>query len=375
MQEKEELYWYWLCNLSGIGNKRIKRLLDVFKSPKAVFYAAPEALHGCTGLTQQNIETIMKNRNMEKVYKSFTQLQHKGILFIYKEGKQYPQNLLQLYDMPYGLYSKGQPLRADEPAVAMVGARGCSGYGRSVAYSFAKAFAQLGITVVSGMASGIDTAAHEGCIAGGGRTVAVLGNGVDICYPRENIRLYMQIQEKGTILSEYPPGTVPAAGRFPVRNRIISGISDAVIVVEARKRSGSLITADAALEQNRDVYVVPGNIGQPLSEGCNELIKQGAIVITKPEDIFQTKALKDKIFMNKTVGKGEEKEKIQKKFLATPKDMVYSCFDLYPKSLDELLAETGLEIADLNQMILEMQLEGLITEISKNCYVRNDLEI
>ena len=194
-------------------------------------------------------------------------------------------------------------------------------------------------------------------------------------YPRENIRLYMQIQEKGTILSEYPPGTVPAAGRFPVRNRIISGISDAVIVVEARKRSGSLITADAALEQNRDVYVVPGNIGQPLSEGCNELIKQGAIVITKPEDIFQTKALKDKIFMNKTVGKGEEKEKIQKKFLATPKDMVYSCFDLYPKSLDELLAETGLEIADLNQMILEMQLEGLITEISKNCYARNDLEI
>ena len=161
MQEKEELYWYWLCNLSGIGNKRIKRLLDVFKSPKAVFYAAPEALHGCTGLTQPNIETIMKNRNMEKVYKSFTQLQHKGISFIYKEGKQYPQNLLQLYDMPYGLYSKGQPLCADEPAVAMVGARGCSGYGRSVAYSFAKAFAQLGITVVSGMASGIDTAAHD----------------------------------------------------------------------------------------------------------------------------------------------------------------------------------------------------------------------
>ena len=165
MQEKEELYWYWLCNLSGIGNKRIKRLLDVFKSPKAVFYAAPEALHGCTGLTQQNIETIMKNRNMEKVYKSFTQLQHKGISFIYKEGKQYPQNLLQLYDMPYGLYSKGQLLRADEPAVAMVGARGCSGYGRSVAYSFAKAFAQLGITVVSGMASGIDTAAHEASAA------------------------------------------------------------------------------------------------------------------------------------------------------------------------------------------------------------------
>ena len=168
MQGKEELYWYWLCNLSGIGNKRIKRLLDVFKSPKTVFYAAPEALHGCTGLTQPNIETIMKNRNMEKVYKSFTQLQHKGISFIYKEGKQYPKNLLQLYDMPYGLYSKGQPLRADEPAVAMVGARGCSGYGRSVAYSFAKAFAQLGITVVSGMASGIDTAEHEGCIAGGG---------------------------------------------------------------------------------------------------------------------------------------------------------------------------------------------------------------
>ena len=278
-------------------------------------------------------------------------------------------------DMPSRLFVRGALPADEQKTAAIVGARICTAYGKSQAAFFAQVLAANGVAVISGLACGIDAAAHEGALRGKGKTFAVLGCGVDICYPRENIRLYMQIQEKGTILSEYPPGTVPAAGRFPVRNRIISGISDAVIVVEARKRSGSLITADAALEQNRDVYVVPGNIGQPLSEGCNELIKQGAIVITKPEDIFQTKALKDKIFMNKTVGKGEEKEKIQKKFLATPKDMVYSCFDLYPKSLDELLAETGLEIADLNQMILEMQLEGLITEISKNCYARNDLEI
>ena len=287
----------------------------------------------------------------------------------------YPERLMPFADMPSRLFVRGALPADEQKTAAIVGARICTAYGKSQAAFFAQVLAANGVAVISGLACGIDAAAHEGALRGKGKTFAVLGCGVDICYPRENIRLYMQIQEKGTILSEYPPGTVPAAGRFPVRNRIISGISDAVIVVEARKRSGSLITADAALEQNRDVYVVPGNIGQPLSEGCNELIKQGAIVITKPEDIFQTKALKDKIFMNKTVRKGEEKEKIQKKFLATPKDMVYSCFDLYPKSLDELLAETGLEIADLNQMILEMQLEGLITEISKNCYVRNDLEI
>ena len=268
MQEKEELYWYWLCNLSGIGNKRIKRLLDVFKSPKAVFYAAPEALHGCTGLTQQNIETIMKNTNMEKVYKSFTQLQHKGISFIYKEGKQYPKNLLQLYDMPYGLYSKGQPLRADEPAVAMVGARGCSGYGRSVAYSFAKAFAQLGITVVSGMASGIDTAAHEGCIAGGGRTVAVLGNGVDICYPKQNYPLMRRMLENGGgVLSEFPPGAEPLPWHFPIRNRVISALADVVLVIEAKEKSGSLITADYALEQGKTVFALPGRTTDATSRG------------------------------------------------------------------------------------------------------------
>ena len=381
MQEKEELYWYWLCNLSGIGNKRIKRLLDVFKSPKAVFYAAPEALHGCTGLTQQNIETIMKNRNMEKVYKSFTQLQHKGISFIYKEGKQYPQNLLQLYDMPYGLYSKGQLLRADEPAVAMVGARGCSGYGRSVAYSFAKAFAQLGITVVSGMASGIDTAAHEGCIAGGGRTVAVLGNGVDICYPRENIRLYMQIQEKGTILSEYPPGTVPAAGRFPVRNRIISGISDAVIVVEARKRSGSLITADAALEQNRDVYVVPGRIGDCLSEGCLKLIKEGAQMITSPMDICATESInrylnkgtKRHDCLNDLNDNGIFKDDLKKSGLASPKNMVYSQINLFPVSLETIINNSKVSLVEAEGILLELELDGLIEEVSKNYYIRKHI--
>lgn len=375
MHEEEKIYWYWLCNLPGIGSVTIKKLLQTFETPKDIYHADEQMLNKCRGLTHKNIEMILLNRNMDKIHKSFMELKKVGVSFMCKSEKNFPQNLMQLYDMPYGFYYKGEFTQLNQPTVAIVGARGCSEYGRFTANKLAKEFAGMGITVVSGMALGIDTAAHKGCIEGGGKTVAVLGCGADICYPKENISLYMKIQQNGMVLSEYPPKTQPLAWRFPVRNRIISGISDAVIVVEAGKKSGSLITVDQALEQNKDVYAVPGRIGEPLSEGCNELIRQGAMIITKAEDILQTKQIKDKIFINKSIAAAGEKEKTEKKFLATKKDMVYSCFDLYPKSLDKIIEETGLEITVIAQRILELQLEGLITEVSKNCYVRNDYEI
>lgn len=326
-------------------------------------------------MTAANIETVLKSRNEEEIYESFINLKNKGIVFLHQNSKNYPKRLAQLYDIPYGLYCKGKPVRKEGAVVAVVGARGCSEYGKRAAWTLAKEFAHMGIAVVSGMAAGIDTAAHQGCIAGGGSTYAVLGCGVDICYPRENIQLYMQIQRNGCLLSEYTPGTPPVPGRFPVRNRIISGMADAVVVVEARKRSGSLITVDQALEQNKDVFVVPGRIGEALSEGCHELIKQGAQIITEPQDILQSSLVKENIPMQKSPLNCSIKKQSEKNALATKKNMVYSCLNLYPKSLDIIIEETGLERAVVNQTILEMQLEGIVCEVSKNCYVRNNLEI
>lgn len=371
----KDFYWYWLCNIPGIGTMKRKHLLEWFHVPENIYKADYKELKQCNTLTDANIEALVAARENKEIYKSFVQLKEKNVCFFHIGSQEYPESLYQLYDYPIGLYGKGSFPKAEEPVVAVVGARSCSEYGKTLAWKFSEVFAQMGICVVSGMARGIDTAAHQGCLAGGGRTYAVLGCGVDICYPRENIELYMEIQKHGGVMSEYALGTPPAAGQFPVRNRIISGIADAVIVVEARKRSGSFITVDQALEQNKDVFVMPGRIGDALSEGCNHLMKQGAQIMTEPEDILQSSAIMRKISARKTVKKYFSNEKSQKNGLATEKDMVYSCLNLYPKSLDIIIEETGLDIAVVNRSILDMQLEGLVKEISKNCYVRNDLWI
>lgn len=319
MLEKEDFYWYWLCNIPGIGSIRIKRLLECFLTPEGVYHAGRQELEHCRSMTAANIAAVLNSRHEEKIYQDFIGLEKKGIVFLHKDSRNYPKRLEQLYDMPYGLYCKGRAVIEESAVVAVVGARACSEYGKRAAWTLSKEFARMGIAVVSGMAAGIDTAAHQGCIAGGGRTYAVLGCGVDICYPRENIQLYMDIQKNGCLLSEYTTGTPPAAGRFPVRNRIISGMADAVIVVEARKRSGSLITVDQALEQNKEVFVVPGRIGEALSEGCHELIKQGAQMITEPQDILQSSLIKEKIPMQKTPSICGVKEQSGKIVLATKK--------------------------------------------------------
>ena len=372
-KEKEDFYWYWICNIPGIGNIKIKRLLEEFQSPYNIYGADEQHIKQTGILTAPDMEQLKSSRKDDNIYKSFIKLYDKGIEFIHIGSESYPKNLCQLYDAPIGLYCKGSLKQINAPTVAVVGARGCSEYGRAAAYKLAGAFAQMGINVVSGMALGIDTASHKGCLDAGGRTYAVFGCGVDICYPRANIQLYMDIQRNGCLLSEYAVGTPPTAGRFPVRNRIISGIADAVVVVEARKRSGSLITVDQALEQNKDVFVVPGRISDPLSEGCNYLISQGAQVILEPENIMQSSEIKRKISTFCGAEKRVPQEKTKKIKLASEKDMVYSCLDLYPKNLDIIIEETGFDMAVVNRCIIDMQLEGLVKEISKNCYVRNNL--
>jgi DNA processing protein len=369
----QDFYWYWLCSIPGIGSVKQHRLLDAIGSAQQIYEADYEQLCRCEGISASDIEHIIGSRKDKSLTESFNRLKEKRIRIISKDSRFYPENLHRIYDYPTLLYSKGTAEYINTmPIVAVVGARACTAYGKQTAWSLAKAFARMGIAVVSGMASGIDTAAHAGALAGNGRTYAVLGCGVDICYPQENIELYMQLQKTGMLLSEYAPGTKPYPGLFPKRNRLISGMADAVVVVEARKKSGSLITVDQALEQNKEVFAVPGRAGDALSEGCNNLIKLGAAPITIPEDILQCRAVSEKIHLpqndneNGSLFSSDFENK-----LATEKNMVYSCLNLYPKNINNIIEETGLDIAAVNQHILELQLEGRIDEAAKNCYVRN----
>jgi DNA processing protein len=379
----EDFYWYWLCSIPGIGTVKQHCLLDTIGKPQQIYCADYSTLHMCDKINEADIEKILSSRESSLLHAQYQKLKEKRINIISVNDGFYPDNLHRIYDYPTLLYSKGiKEYINSMPVVAIVGARACTEYGKKIAWNLAKSFAHMGIAVVSGMAAGIDTAAHAGAISGGGKTYAVLGCGVDICYPQENIELYMQIQKNGMLLSEYKPGTTPNPGLFPKRNRLISGMADAVVVVEAGKKSGSLITVDQALEQNKDVFAVPGRIGDTLSIGCNNLIKLGAAPITVPEDILQCSAVAEKISLSKNGAYSAENgeflcsfevnnKKSNKNNLATEKDMVYSCFNLYPKNLNYIIEETGLDIAVVNQYILELQLEGKVSETAKNCYVRN----
>ncbi len=386
---EKEYYWYWICNIAGVGSLKIRKLLNIFDTPERIYKCSENTLRLTGVLKEKDIQSIIESKKDSDIYKEFITLKNKNIRFLSCKDSEYPQRLKNIYDAPIGLFSKGNLIKNDKPSVAIVGARKCTEYGRQVAYSFGKSFAKMGIQVVSGMAAGIDTYAHKGCIDGGGSTYAVLGCGVDVCYPASNIELYTDIQKMGGILSEYPIGAVPMAWQFPVRNRIISGLADVVIIVEAGEKSGSLITADLALEQNKDIMAVPGRIGDVLSIGCNRLIRQGAQMITKPEDVLDNyliKNLQNKIICTENMYKAPVKQAITdnndsmsnnkniKKQLASPKDMLYSCFDLYPKSVDTILKETGFDIMKVNQLIAQLMLEGDIKEVSKNCYVRVDVE-
>ena len=283
------------------------------------------------------------------------------IQYIRQEESGYPEKLKVYKGMPKGLYFLGRLPDKDRPSVAVVGARRSDSYGNETARTFAKELAAKGVQIISGMAWGIDGMAHEGALEAGGDTFAVLGCGVDICYPAGHRRLYERIMEKGGILSEQPPGMPPIAGHFPARNRIISGLSDLVLVVEAKEKSGSLITADFALDQGKDIFAVPGRVTDVRSKGCLNLIRQGAGVADSPQAVLDALG----IFS----GKNKEPEKI---LLAKEENIVYSWIRLQPVSLEELIQKTGFPPGTLRSLLVGLELKGCIRQIQKNDYVRTD---
>lgn len=361
-----DMFEWWFAELKTLSNKKKRLLRENLESAKNIYYIEETQLKEMDFLTDADQEILLSKKNISEIEKEYDLFRKKNVEFIPYFDQRYPKRLKQIKGAPYALYVKGELPKEEAAAVAIVGARQCSSYGEKMAIEFAEALSASGVQIISGMARGIDGAGQRGALNVGGHTFAVLGSGPDICYPREHIGLYMDIQKTGGILSEFSPGTQPLREHFPARNRIISGLSDAVLVIEAKPRSGSLITADMSLEQGKDVYALPGPVNSLLSRGCHELIKQGAGILISPEDLLEELKLShntgDKL---KTV-KNNKIEKV----LETTEDMVYSKCDLYPKSLDCLLKETKLPPDKLMQQIISLIMKGYLKEVSRNYYIR-----
>lgn len=293
----------------------------------------------------------------------------KAVSTYYISDSAYPEKLKPLADMPKKLYVKGNLPDPDRPAVAIVGARNCSVYGRNQAARYARILAEHGVQIISGLAFGIDTEAHKGCMLGGMPTFAVLGCGVDICYPKENFRVYEQILESGGgILSEYEEGSEPLGWHFPRRNRIISALADAVLLVEAREKSGSLITADLALEQGKNIYAIPGRVTDPNSLGCNRLISQGAGIAWCPELILNELGLGD----YPLPGEEGRKPSVSPSRLPGLSGLLNYLTE-EPKSLGLLVEECRRPAGEVSRDLLLLVLDGQVLEMPPGFYSRKSV--
>ncbi len=362
---EEIFYWLALSLIPGIGSILIQRLLDQFKTPEAVFRAPMKELLQIEGLGKKVACEIQKGPLERVVEREYSLLKEVGGKIITFKDDDYPKRLKDIYDPPALLYVRGELRREDELAVAIVGSRKTSPYGRWITEKIGQDLARHRVTVVSGMARGIDSVAHQGALQGGGRTIAVLGCGVDVIYPSENRNLFYQIIEQGAILSEFPMGSPPEGGHFPRRNRIISGLSMGVVIVQASSESGSLITAGYALEQGREVFAVPGNVGAEGSRGTNQLIKDGAKMVESSEDILE------EILPQW----GREKEVPPKGETPVPdlteeEGVLYKLLEETPLHIDAIIRESQLDPGKVSSLLLNLELKGLISQWPGKCFTK-----
>ena len=354
-------YSYWLANIPGITRGKIFQILEQVPSAREVYEEPLRVLKKVQGLTEEDAKHIVCSKNTWNPEEEYARLTEKGLSFVSFEQREYPQKLRNIFDPPYCLYYRGQLPDEKAYAVAIVGARGRSPYGMEVAQTLAEALAKKNIPVISGMARGIDGDAHKGALKGNGRTYAVLGCGADCCYPPEHKYLYEQIPVSGGVISEYPVGTAPLPRLFPARNRIISGLSNCVVVIEAREKSGSLITADYAMEQGRDVYVLPGRVTDSLSRGCNALIRQGAGIFLGIDDFIKEISL--------SASDSSAQMDFRKNLLEKDESLVYSLLDFCPTAVGTLLDRTSFPLLELLEILESMERKGLVREIAPNYYV------
>lgn len=349
-------YWLALGRIPGIGKVVYKTLIERFGSPEGAFRASLQELVGIKGLKRDVALAIKGFKDWGWVGKELELVKRHGVRLLTLKDKGYPKNLLAIYDPPPYLYIKGNIEEADEVAVAIVGSRLPTPYGIAVTERIAGDLASSGVTVVSGMARGCDTAAHRGALRAGGRTIAILGCGVDVIYPKENKRLYEEIGRRGALVSELPMGTTPYPTNFPVRNRIIMGLSLGVVVVEAAPRSGSLITARLALDAGREVFAVPGSITSYKSRGTNNLLKQGAKLVEDARDILEelSPAIPSK--------RRTRVVDASPRMLSSQEERILQVLEDEPLFIDTIIQRSGLLTQEVLSLLLALELKGLIQQ-------------
>ena len=355
----DKRYWIGFTLVKGIGAVRFQRLLERFGDAETAWRAAPVDL-ARAGLGSKMIERLVALREKVDLSRIWEQIQAKGIQVLTWMDEAYPQRLKEIEQPPPVLYLRGELTPEDSWAVAIVGTRRITPYGRQVTEEIASFLAANGITVVSGLARGVDALAHSASLKAGGRTLAVLGSGVDKIYPPENRALAEKIFEHGAVLSDYAPGTPPESSNFPPRNRIISGLSMAVVVIEAGETSGALITAEFAAEQGREIFAVPGNILAPQSKGTNKLIQQGAIPLLNASDIMQTLNL-TLVGQHKAARKALPADEVEAKLLDTMGEE--------PLHIDEIRNQTGLPVEKVSATLVMMELKGMVRQVGNMHYV------
>ena len=364
-------FWFRLRSVTGIGNLLFRRLIQRFETPEAVFASSDQALLGVEGVSARVVAALRRrHRGRDAVRRELERAAHLGIRIVTQRDPAYPALLLEIPDPPPFLYVRGDLTRCRCP-VAIVGSRHATPYGRKTTKRLSRDLARHAITVVSGMARGIDTAAHEGVLEAEGITVAVLGSGLECIYPRENRKLFERIADSGAVISEFPLAAGPDAHHFPQRNRIISGMSVGTVVVEATRRSGSLITARLAAEQNREVFAVPGSIDSFKSIGTHGLIKSGAKLVTQVGDILEELP---------AWARGDAKPPSQaapagrgaRPPLSGDEARVFENLSAYPVHVDDLTRRLNLEPGHLSSILLALELKGVVRQEPGKLFSRSE---
>ncbi len=345
--------WVALDLIPNIGPVRVKKLLGIFRAPEDILTASAGMLKTTGILSSSQVSAITAGPDREALQRALRVLRDIGARAIGLGDTEYPGNLRQIDDPPVVLYVRGS-LSDIDPGVALVGTRAPSHYGRETAFHLARDLSMMGISVISGLARGIDTDAHKGALEGGTKTVAVLGSGIDIVYPPENVGLAEDIARQGAVISEYPPGTHPDTGNFPRRNRIISGLSTGVVVVEAAFRSGALITARLAGEQGRVVMAVPGQNTNVRAQGPHHLIRQGAVLVRDAQDVMMEIAPQ----VRGVIASAQAESK--------PGDEIVGLIGGDPLSIDDIARELDLDVVETTKRISMLELTGQIIRVEGN---------
>jgi DNA processing protein len=357
--------WIALSRIKGLGCVTFKKLIAHFGDPAAAFSSTVSELSAIEGVDAQVVEGLRGFNQWDEVENEVRRAERAGATLIPFNHASYPARLRMIADPPPLLYVRGELRAEDERAVAVVGSRSASEYGQRVARVLCRDLASLGFTVVSGLARGVDGAAHEAALSAGGRTLAVLGSGVDRPYPPEHGQLYQRIPGNGAVISELPMGTRPLAFNFPARNRLISGLSLGVVVVEATEKSGSLITAALALDQGREVFAVPGEVGASRTRGTHRLIRQGAKLVESAADIVEEIA--PQLLKRANAANPGEQRTLPQQARAEARK-IYALLRERSAQIDDVIENSGLSSAEVSEILLDLELQGYVRQLPGKRY-------